>query len=112
MKFLRQQKRPANHFKSLSLLTISPRLSEILSSLALSVMLSVSLYGRAGLKKDLGFLRHGPRGPMVLRHQMVHSDEPGACTQYQRWTTAVLLFLNMMFKIIIAYKFGDTRDMT
>ena len=40
------------------------RLSLVLSSL-------VGAIGRAGLRKEVGLLRPGPRGPKVLRHQMV-----------------------------------------
>ena len=39
------------------------------SSLALSSL--VGAIGRAGLRKEVGLLRPGPRGPKVLRHQMV-----------------------------------------
>ena len=31
----------------------------------------VGAIGRAGLRKEVGLLRPGPRGPKVLRHQMV-----------------------------------------
>ena len=38
-------------------------------SLALSSL--VGAIGRTGLRKEVGLLRPGPRGPKVLRHQMV-----------------------------------------
>ena len=31
----------------------------------------VGAIGRAGLRKEVGLLRPGPRGPKVLQHQMV-----------------------------------------
>ena len=42
---------------------------ELGMNLALSFV--VSAIGRAGLGKEVGLLRPGPRGPKVLRHQMV-----------------------------------------
>ena len=32
----------------------------------------------AGLRKEVGLLRPGPRGPKVLPHQMRYSDELGS----------------------------------
>ena len=45
-----------------------------LASLALASLALLSVVGaigRAGLRKEVGLLRPGPRGPKVLRHQMV-----------------------------------------
>ena len=36
----------------------------------------VGAIGRAGLRKEVGLLRPGPRGPKVLRHQW-YDDVPG-----------------------------------
>ena len=54
-----------------------------------------SILGRAGLRKEVGLLRPGPRGPKVLRHQMVRwcaggTEYPKMVTPAMR-TTAVLL---------------------
>ena len=47
------------------------------SSLALlSVQSVVGAIGRAGLRKEVGLLRPEPRGPKVLRHQMVGPRGP------------------------------------
>ena len=43
----------------------------------------VGAIGRAGLRKEVGLLRPGPRGPKVLRHQMVRWSAGG--TEYPRW---------------------------
>ena len=50
-------------------------------SLALSSL--VGAIGRACLRKEVGLLRPGPRGPKVLRHQMVRWSAGG--TEYPRW---------------------------
>ena len=39
--------------------------------LSLALLSVVGAIGRAGLRKEVGLLRPGPRGPKVLRHQMV-----------------------------------------
>ena len=39
--------------------------------LSLALLSVVGAIGRAGLRKEVGLLRLGPRGPKVLRHQMV-----------------------------------------
>ena len=38
---------------------------------SLALLSVVGAIGRAGLRKEVGLLRPGPRGPEVLRHQMV-----------------------------------------
>ena len=38
---------------------------------SLALLSVVGAIGRAGLRKEVGLLRPGPRGPKVLRHQMV-----------------------------------------
>ena len=44
---------------------------------------NLDTFGRAGLRKEVGLLRPGPRGPKVLRHQMVRWSAGG--TEYPRW---------------------------
>ena len=39
--------------------------------LCLALLSVVGAIGRAGLRKEVGLLRPGPRGPKVLRHQIV-----------------------------------------
>ena len=39
--------------------------------MSLTLSSVVNVIGRAGLRKEVGLLRPGPRGPMVLRHKMV-----------------------------------------
>ena len=39
--------------------------------LSLALLSVVGAIGRAGLRKEVGLLRPGPRGPKVLRHQIV-----------------------------------------
>ena len=39
--------------------------------MSLALLSVVGAIGRAGLRKEVGLLRPGPRGPKVLRHQMV-----------------------------------------
>ena len=53
-----------------------PRFFAILAKIECShcgsaVVSLVGAIGRAGLRKEVGLLRPGPRGPKVLRHQMV-----------------------------------------
>ena len=38
---------------------------------SLALLSVVGAIGRAGLREEVGLLRPGPRGPKVLRHQMV-----------------------------------------
>ena len=51
--------------------------------LSLTLSSLVGAIGRAGLRREVGMFRPGPRGPMVLRHQMVLWCAGG--TEYPRW---------------------------
>ena len=68
-------------------------------SLALSSL--VGAIGRAGLRnKEVGLLRPGPRGPKVLRHQMVRWSAGGTAggemvTPASRTTAVSLVRLNL-----------------
>ena len=67
-------------------------------SLALSSL--VGAIGRAGLRKEVGLLRPGPRGPKVLRHQMVRVKcqgygVPEMVTPASRTTAVLLVCLNL-----------------
>ena len=63
---------------------------------SLALLSVVGAIGRAGLRKEVGLLRPGPRGPKVLRHQMVRGHGvPEMVTPAMRTTAVLLGFLNL-----------------
>ena len=68
--------------------------------MSLALLSVVGAIGRAGLRKEVGLLRPGPRGPKVLRHQMVWMmcrghGVPEMVTPAMRTTAVLLGFLNL-----------------
>ena len=60
---------------------------------SMALLSVVGAIGRAGLRKEVGLLRPGPRGPKVLRHQMVRWCAGGK--EYSRWFFKLVNFLKL-----------------
>ena len=89
--------------------------------LSLALLSVVGAIGRAGLKKEVGLLRPGPRGPKVLWAASAPNGTvmcrghgvPKMVTPAMRTTAVLLVFLNltnMLCSVLLrrVHKFGDT----